>query len=170
MTNCKTFLGNQEIHDSEKTQMVSPQTRNKKHGHLTLIEHHYGCRDCENVRSDVWSPKLQDFPLLSGNVESVIAFTLGLQVSVGSVTCLRCSNLILFKDKETGKLLLQILVFGSWGGGSLGASVKIWVQIPSAQVKSLLWQCLPVTPELGAEHRRIRRAHWPVLGSGRDPA
>lgn len=42
--------------------MVSPQTRNKKHGHLTLIEHHYGCRDCENVRSDVRSPKTAGFP------------------------------------------------------------------------------------------------------------
>lgn len=112
MTNYKTFLGNQEIHDAEETQMVSPQKETEKQGHLTLIEHHYGCRDCENVRSDARSPKLQDFPLLSGNVESVIALTLGLQVSVGSVTCLRCSNLILFKDKETRKLLLQILVFG----------------------------------------------------------
>lgn len=73
MTNCKTFLGNQEIHDSENTHMVSPP--------LTLIQYHYVCRDCENVRSDVQSPKLQDFPLLSGNVESVIASTLGLQVS-----------------------------------------------------------------------------------------
>lgn len=164
MTNCKNLPGQSRSPrlrgDSNGQSSNEKQKNMSVLGHLTLPKHHYDCWDCENIYRDVGSLKLQGFPTFVWKFWSqYLLLQLVCRFLWGPVTCLHCSNLTLFKDKEVGKVTAQNS--NVWGlrrwlcrHSACTSSVEIWVQIPSTQVKSLWCQCGPVISELGIQAQK----------------